>query len=258
MKPVDGDQTALRDTSAVSRWGPRGEKVAAILARQIVRDIAVEQIDAGTGLESEATMLDRYGVSRASLREALRILETMGLIQIKPGPGGGPIVAAVDAREFGRMATMYFQVQGVRFREVVDARLIIEPLMAELAAQTDDADGKTKLGQIAAAGWHALDQTEWMRASDDFHSQVVSISGNGLLGLLARSLKSIYMERVAGLAFPEEERDNVRTVHDAIARAVIRGDAKRARRLMADHMREYSENVAKRHPSLMEEIVDWR
>src|SRR4051794_39628144 len=88
-------------------WGPRTEKVAAILARQIVRDIATRQLPPGSSLEPEGIMLERYGVSRASLREALRILETQGLITIKPGPGGGPIVSAVDAAEFGRMSTLY-------------------------------------------------------------------------------------------------------------------------------------------------------
>jgi DNA-binding GntR family transcriptional regulator len=55
-------------------------------------------------------MLRRYQVARASLREALRILETHGLIRIKPGPGGGPVVSNGSTADFGRMATLFFQV----------------------------------------------------------------------------------------------------------------------------------------------------
>src|SRR5258706_16467421 len=97
----------------------RGEKVASLVARRIVRTIVDEGLEPGAPLEPEALMLHRFGVSRASLREALRILETQGLITIKPGPGGGPSVAAVDSTNFARTSTLFFQVLRVRFREVV-------------------------------------------------------------------------------------------------------------------------------------------
>jgi DNA-binding FadR family transcriptional regulator len=236
----------------------RGEKVAAIVARMIVRDIAGRELPPGTALESEAVMLERYGVSRASLREALRILETQGLISIKPGPGGGPVVASVDASHFGRMSTLYFHVLGVPFREVVEARLVLEPMMAGLAAERGKPEAKERLKAIAREGWEAEDQDEWIRLSGAFHAHVIGMSGNSLLGLLARSLASIYVERVAGLTFPDEERDEVRRVHDDIVKAIVGGRARRARELMADHMAEYARNIAARNPSLMDEVVDWR
>src|SRR5947209_1787797 len=139
LRTADGRPSAL--------WGRRTEKVAAVLARQIVRDIADRKLPPGTPLEPEGAMVERYQISRASLREALRILETQGLIAIKPGPGGGPIVSDVDSRDFGRMSTLYYQVLGVRFREVVEARLIIEPVMAKLAAGHDDPEAKKRLGE---------------------------------------------------------------------------------------------------------------
>ena len=116
-------------------WDRRSEKVSAVIAREIVRDIARQQLAPGTTLESESAMLRRYQVARASLREALRILETHGLIRIKPGPGGGPVVSNVTSAAFGRMATLFFQVQGIRFGELVEARLILEQVMARLAAE---------------------------------------------------------------------------------------------------------------------------
>jgi GntR family transcriptional repressor for pyruvate dehydrogenase complex len=246
------------DERAGIPWGRRSEKVAAVLARQIVRDIADRELGPGSALEPEGVMVERYQVSRASLREALRILEIQGLIAIKPGPGGGPLVSDVDSRDFGRMSTLFYQVLGVRFREVVDARLILEPVMAGLAAENDDEDAKRRLGEIAKAGWETKDNAEWLRRSDEFHGQVIGMSGNSLLGLLARSLKNIYTDRVSGLMFPDSERDRVRKVHDAIAKAIMAGDGRKARRLMEDHMREYADNIAERHPTLMEEVVDWR
>ena len=63
-----------------------GRKTARLVAGQIVQDIGTEGL---TRLPSEAELLERYEVSRPSLREALRILEMYGVISIRPGPGGG-------------------------------------------------------------------------------------------------------------------------------------------------------------------------
>jgi DNA-binding FadR family transcriptional regulator len=235
----------------------RGEKVASIVARAIVRTIVDEELQAGATLEPEAVMLERFGVSRASLREALRILETQGLISIKPGPGGGPSVAPVDSAAFARMSTLFFQVLRVRFREVVEARLIIEPVMASLAAARHDPELEDELMAIVRKGDEAQDEAEWLAASDEFHGMVLSMSGNPLLNLVGKALKDIYTDRVAGLLFPTSERNHVRDVHAKIAKAIVKGDARVAERLMREHMVEYARNVEERHPGLLDEIVDW-
>lgn len=247
---------ALSSTS--SRGLGRGEKVASIVARQIVRAMVDEDLAVGASMEPEAAMLDRFGVSRASLREALRILETHGLISIKPGPGGGPSVADVDSRDFARMATLFFQVLRVRFREVVEARLIIEPVMAGLAAARHDPELEGELMEAVRRGNEAEGEAEWIAESDAFHSLVLGMSGNPLLNLIAKALKDIYTDRVAGLTFPASERRHVRDVHGEIAAAIVKGDAAVAERLMREHMVEYASSVERRHPGLMDEIVDWR
>jgi GntR family transcriptional repressor for pyruvate dehydrogenase complex len=174
--------TAQRESSNVGR----GEKVASIVARQIVRNIVDDGAGAGSPLEAEAAMLERFGVSRASLREALRILETQGLITIKPGPGGGPSISQVDSRDFARMSTLFFQVLRVRFREVVEARLIIEPVMAGLAAARHFPELEGELQEIVRRGNEANNDADWIRASDAFHGAVLGMSGNALLNLIAK------------------------------------------------------------------------
>jgi GntR family transcriptional regulator, transcriptional repressor for pyruvate dehydrogenase complex len=93
------------DAGVVSVAARRADKVSEVVARAIVHDIVTGGLEQGATLPSEAVMLSRFGVGRASLREALRILEVHGLITIKPGPGGGPIVAAPTSRSFGRIAS---------------------------------------------------------------------------------------------------------------------------------------------------------
>ena len=94
----------------------RGAKVAEALAQEIVHEIVSRKLRPGTLLSSEAQMLEDYGVGRGSLREALRILEVHGLITMKPGRNGGPMVIEVRTRDYGRMSTLFFHLGGVTFR----------------------------------------------------------------------------------------------------------------------------------------------
>lgn len=228
------------------------------MTRRIVRTIVDEELEPGAPLESESAMLERFGVSRASLREALRILEVQGLITMKPGPGGGPFVNGVDSTNFARMATLFFQVLRVRFGEVVEARLIIEPVMASLAAARHDPSLEDELMEVVRQGEEADTDSGWLIASDAFHGMVLGMSGNPLLNLIAKALKDIYTDRVAGLAFPSPDRDHVKTVHGEIAQAIVDADAEQAEMLMRGHMVEYAKSVEERHPGLMDEIIDWR
>jgi len=238
---------------------PRGEKVASRVARLIVRDIVDSDRRPGDALEPESLMLERFGISRASLREALRILETQGLITIKPGPGGGPSVGAVDSRDFGRMATLFFQVLRVNLGSVVEARLVIEPVVARLAAARHDPElNAALLENVRRHETATTDDGTWLAVTQDFHAMVCSMSGNPLLNLLALALKDIYTDRVSGFVFPEENREHVRSTHAEIAQAIIDGDAETAERLMHDHMAKLAEFFEARYPGLMSELVDWR
>src|SRR5882762_9208682 len=80
----------------------RAEKIPEILARRILRQITQKEMAAGDRLPSEAEMLAQFGAGRASLREALRILEIHGIIRIKPGPHGGPRVTDLTPSDFGQ------------------------------------------------------------------------------------------------------------------------------------------------------------
>ncbi|NYE47724.1 DNA-binding FadR family transcriptional regulator [Spinactinospora alkalitolerans] len=244
-------------SAAGAAWERRSEKVSEIIAREIVRDIAKRGLAPNSTLESESAMLERYQVARGSLREALRILEVHGLIRMKPGPGGGPVVSEVDSRDFGRMATLFFQVLGIRFAELVEARLILEPLVARLAAERRDPEDNDDLRAIVQQGFDAEGTAEWLRATDAFHAKVLAMSGNGLLTLVARAMKDVFTERASSV-YVAHEGDHVRRAHADIADAIIAGDAEAAERLMREHMDEYVKRVAEREPYLMDEVVDWR
>ena len=185
---------------------PRAEKVSEVVARSIVQDIAPRDLQPGTMLPPESVMLERYRVGRASLREGLRILEIQGLITIKPGPGGGPVVGQANSRDFGRMATLHYQAVGATFRELVEARLIIEPLMAGLAAATRNRQLLDELRIMSDRTREGLqDDFEYSSSASDFHGAMAGASGNRILDLFGKSLKDVYSERIrSSFIFPLE------------------------------------------------------
>ncbi|OLF06233.1 hypothetical protein BLA60_32880 [Actinophytocola xinjiangensis] len=233
----------------------RGDKVSEAIARDIVRRIGAEGLSPGTQLPPEAKMLEEYRVGRGSLREALRILEVHGLISIKPGPRGGPTVDQVDTRSFGRMASLFFQMDGVTIRELIEARLHMEPMLARAAAQQQDPQLVHELARFDGSG-HGDD--EYARNATDFHQLVAVMSGNRIMSLFGQSLADVLRDRLQDTLFPKSRRREILTVHSDIGTAIAQGDPDRAERLMRSHMEDYVAQVKRRHPGLMQEVVDWR
>lgn len=242
---------------ATRRPFKRGDKVAEAVARSIVGKIHADGLEPGAQLPSEAHMLKEYGIGRGSLREALRILEVHGLIWLKPGPGGGPIVAGAQTAHFGRMTTLYLQAQGTTFQELIEARLTLEPLMARLAAEHRNPELLERL-KVASGLGRIDDEDEYRATTSDFHQIIALMSGNSVLTLLAQSLADIFHERVSGIVFPKSRRKEVVTVHADIAKAIEAGAPDDAQSLMYEHMAKYVAYVKRGHPTLIHEVVDWR
>lgn len=237
----------------------RTTKLSELVAREIVHDMAARSVPPNTMLPPEAAMLEQYGVGRASLREALRVLEVQGLITIKPGPGGGPMVAGVDSRQFGKMATLYLMLTDATFGDVLQARMVLEPVMVRLAAERQDTAHVEALEEYLAAPQpspHVL-PSQHLPASSEFHAMVSGMSGNPVLDLFARAIRHIYADRQQGLTYPEHARERVVREHVAIARAVRDGQSELAERLMREHMADFGEFSESRYPGLLDELVDW-
>lgn len=233
----------------------RHSKVAEEIARDILRKICDGGLQPGSQLPSEAVMVSEYGVGRGSFREALRILETHGIIRIKAGPGGGPVVAGPTTQDFARMASIFFQAGAMTYRELIDARLLIEPVMARLAAERRNAELNAKL---LGAETSTDDDRAYLKSSTEFHRQIGSMSGNRILNLLVHAIADVFHERIFGMLFPPEKRGDVVRDHEAIAQAIAEGDGERAEQLMRAHMLEYAQYVEARYPALMDEAIAWR
>src|SRR5258707_5101191 len=113
----------------------RPQKVAVHVAQRIVQDVARDQLEPGDLLPPERVMLEKYEIGRGTLREALRLLEFQGVITLKPGPKGGPVLCNPDPSHLASTLVLLMQLKRAPFRSIVEVRVALEPLMSFLATQ---------------------------------------------------------------------------------------------------------------------------
>ena len=238
----------------------RAEKVPEIVARRILGRIVQQRLKVGDRLPAEAAMLAQFGVGRASLREALRILETNGIIRIKPGPQGGPVVTQPTAADYGQTTTLYLHRAGAVFGELVEARCVIEPMMARMAAERLTEDRAERIREAQAAGWAVLEGSarEWSAASEEFHSSVAGATGNKVLDLFAGCLVAIERHRVAPLFTDLDDRRKTLRVHDRIAEAVLARDGAKSEDLTRRHLLALVKVWQTKFEREWVDVIEWR
>lgn len=237
----------------------KNEKIAESLSRAIVAQVAESGLQPGTILESETEMMARYGVSRGSLREALRVLEVLGFIHMKPGPKGGPVLLDPDSRQFSAMAALFYQRIHAKYADLLEMRLVLEPEAAALAAERRTSEQIELLeGYISRSHTANLEDDRQFRAvGQGFHDLVAGISGNGILSLVIHSCYDLFAGKSTGFLYPQDERKCVGDVHEKIAIAIIKGDAEKSRMLMKNHMDDYITQARERFPKMMGEPICW-
>lgn len=235
---------------------PRVEKVSQHVAREIVATIVNGRLAPGAVLPSEAEMIDALGVGRASLREALRLLEVQGLVAMRPGPGGGPVVGAADHAHFGRMATLFFQVAGATFADILAARTTLEPMMVRSIAEEQPPAALERFQQMLELD--LAEEEGYAALATEFHSVVAGCTRNPVLNLVSSAVSHVYAERVPGRSFPLDRRHEVVAEHLEVIRAVVDSRADDAEWAMRRHMASMSADVSARFPGLLDELVDWR
>jgi len=238
--------------------GTRVPKKAELVARDILRDILERNLAPGDLLASEAEMQGQYGVARGSLREALRILEVQGIISLRPGSNGGPVVSQVGPAEFGRMTALHLQANRASLNDLLQARKVIESVMAQVAASERRPDLIVQLKDLLQRmDGVDLDQTpEYITVAMDFHRLICGGSSNSVLNLVGQGLIEAYLSRVVNSPFEPELRRRAMREHRAVIRAIIDGDGDKAQRLMQRHMGHYASS--QQAVNRLEQMIEWQ
>lgn len=234
-------------------------KTSESTARDIVRDIVANNLSHGDVLPSEALMLEDYGVSRESLREALRLLEAQGLITIRRGPGGGPIVGTIDPANLGRTSTLYYHLAGSTYRELFDAWAVAEGYLAERAARNPDrALVRERMGPYLHDDDQFEDMESYVQHHVDFHLKIGTLADNRVMQLSLMSIGSTVTHHFVLENDPRFLRDQIHDDHLQIAKAVIAGKPVKAHREMSEHLvRVAAEYERLAGSDALDQLIEW-
>lgn len=175
--------------------------------------IIAGELDEGDSIGNEAELIEQFGVSRPSLREALRILETEGLISVVRGVSGGVVVHRPDQRHTARTAALVLQARDVSLADVFEARTIIEPSAARLvAASRGRRRAAARLRSLIDDQRACLDDPEaFGSANARFHAELVALAGNDTLTIVAEMLHEVVARAVTAVSRSEGDDDAVGT-----------------------------------------------
>lgn len=214
--------------------------------RQLRTAIANKAIVAGERLPNEGDLAERFGVSRPTVREALRSLVASGLIETMPGARGGSFVRNLDASAFsamlGESVELFVQLGNAQQTEVDALRDILEVPATRLAAIHRQDEHLRDLTAILDAQKHASFEDPQVPELDiDFHSTVAAASGNQVLRVFVNALHTV-AQPVRHMKLTAEIGRQTVLQHQAIVRALEKGDEADAERATRAHL-EYLKAV---------------
>lgn len=212
--------------------------LAEIVATMIRRDIAWHGWPEGWVIGSEAELLEKFGVSRSALREAVRILEHYNVATMRRGPGGGLMVTRPDQSRVVDTTSRYLKHINFRTSDLHAIRDAVERYTAGLAAERITPVGAARLMQ-GLERERQVDPDDINSISHNVHGMIADLAGNRFLSFCTEVLTRI----TAGHVEPSRlDRDSVviageiNTIHSRIVDAIVHGDGARAARLMGRHL----------------------
>jgi len=183
------------------------------IADELRRLIILGELEEGESLGHEPELIERFGVSRPSLREALRILEAEGLISVVRGVQGGVVAHRPDQRLTARTAAIVLQARNVPLADVFEARTIVEPAAVRLVAAARNRRAcARKLRILIENEESAIDDPEaFGRANARFHEGLVAMAGNQTLTIVAEMLNEVVARAVTIVSQADGDGGSVAT-----------------------------------------------
>ncbi|MCJ7683951.1 MAG: FadR family transcriptional regulator [Desulfobacteraceae bacterium] len=220
----------------------KSEKVSDNIIAQIRDSILSGRLKPGDRLASEKELIDQFGVSKATMREALRVLEVMGLVEIRKGTSGGAFVAEVDMKTTINSIINFIHFKPISVKEITMLRYFIEPAVARIVASKRTEKDIDNLREIIG---EAVAQREAEVSREiGFHRYLARMTGNTLLILLIDFVDNLLSTIKVSLDLGPDFYQNVRTAHEVILECLIQRDSTAAGIAMANDLLQVGRHMA--------------
>jgi GntR family transcriptional repressor for pyruvate dehydrogenase complex len=210
------------------------------------------KLSPGDRLPPEAALLEQFQVSRQTLKEALRALEYMGLLEIRKGVTGGPYVVAVHREVMREVLANFLFFKDVTIRSLSEVRKLVEPHTTGIAAQRATAEDLDRLGALLEAARGAV--PEATQHDVEFHRVIAAVAGNPILELVVDFVETALADLKRVIRPGADFSAAVLGAHGRILEALRRGDAAGAAEEMHGHLLQVEERLA----SLEAEAGAWK
>lgn len=232
------------------------ERAAIRVARNIVEDIQKRALRPGAKLDPEHIMVEKFGVARATVREALRFLELQGALRIKAGPGGGPVVSVPGVEHLAGAISLQLQFSNATLETVLDARRSIYPVLVAEAAQNATHQDILALRRCVQRLRDATHDSEATSSeARQFYELVATASKNLVLGFLVNALHR--MSQTSGIEYDLEHRQASARNTERILQAIEAGDADKAQAISKTMHAAAKRFWEKNSPELLNKPVSW-
>ena len=217
------------------------KKISDNIIRQIRDSILSGEIKSGDKLASEKELIEQFGVSKATMREALRVLEVTGLIEIRKGTSGGVFVAEVSMKTTIHGIINFLHFQPVSIKEITMLRYLLEPTVARVAAsRRTDMDIK-RLEKIIAE----TITSAGTEVSISFHRYLASMTENPMLILIIDFIDNILKSMKIKLNLGADFYQHVQKAHGIILECLIQKDSTAAGIAMTNDLLEVGRYIAR-------------
>lgn len=163
--------------------------LASAVEERLIRRMLDGEFKPGDRLPSELELCDSLGVSRSVVREALKRLQRTGVVRTVHGSGGGSFFQSPDMSSLTEQLYLYLQLEGVTIAQLMEARTILAPPMAALAAERATQEDIEELERIWSAGGEGPESTRLPgELIEAFHLKLASMTRNPALEAAARPL----------------------------------------------------------------------
>lgn len=226
-------------------------RASSSIADQIRQAIVTGRLAQGQRLPPERELAEQFGVSRVTVRDALRALEAIGLIEVRVGARGGAFVTAPTGSIVGQTMSDMMMMSAITPEDVVEARLVVELGTVTLACSRATEEDLAALRELAERSIQSLDAKSYTRElSWDFHALVAKAAHNvAIEGLTSSFRSSLSMHPIRTREGAKAHALSVEE-HERILEAIVRRDGAAARREMATHLLRGT-NLEKRESELL-------
>lgn len=243
----------MTSTSSESAVPPRAYEV---VLKSVEADLRAGRLKVGDQLPGERSLAEMHGISRASVRDAIRILDAMGMVRTSTGSGPNSGAVVISNPAVGLSATLRLHVASRQLpvADIVESRVLLETWAAQSADLEANPERSARVlartaELLTAMDVPGLDREAFHALDAQFHVLLSSLAGNAVIESMMESLRLSISDYVSESIEGEESWQQISTVlrtqHHGIHEAVAAGDGKEAARLLREHIEWfYAETTA--------------